>query len=54
MIVTDNSLCNIDISKNAAEKNIHEYIVSLFESGIDLVEIDYKSCKYCGLGLYTS
>lgn len=46
MIVIDNSLCNIDISKNAAERNIHEYIVSLFESGIDLAEIDYKSCKF--------
>lgn len=46
MIVTDNSLCNIDFSKKVTEQNIHEYIVSLFESGIDLAEIDYRSYKY--------
>lgn len=46
MIVTDNSLCNIDISEKADEKNIHEYIVSLFESGIDIAEIDFKTYNY--------
>lgn len=46
MIVIDNSLCNIDISEKADEKNIHEYIVSLFESGIDIVEIDFKTYNY--------
>ncbi len=46
MIVTDNSLCNIDFSPRVKENNIHEYIVSLFESGIDLVEIDFKTYNY--------
>ncbi|MDE7281872.1 MAG: hypothetical protein K2N36_09070, partial [Ruminiclostridium sp.] len=46
MIVTDNSLCNIDFSPKVREQNIHEYIVSLFESGIDLVEIDFKTYRY--------
>lgn len=46
MIVIDNSLCNIDISPRATEQNVHEYVVSLFESGIDIVEIDYKTYQY--------
>lgn len=46
MIVIDNSLCNIDISEKANEKNIHEYIVSLFESGIDIAEIDFRTYNY--------
>lgn len=46
MIVIDNSLCNIDISPRATEQNIHEYVVSLFESGIDIAEIDYKTYHY--------
>lgn len=46
MIVIDNSLCNIDISKKATEQNIHEYIVALFESGNDLAEIDFKTINF--------
>ena len=46
MIVIDNSLCNIDISSKAKEQNVHEYIVSLFESGIDIAEIDFKTYNY--------
>ena len=46
MIVTDNSLCNIDFSPKVTEQNVHEYIISLFESGIDLVEIDFRTYKF--------
>lgn len=46
MIIIDNSLCNTDISKRASEQNIHEYLVSLFESGIDIAEIDINTLKY--------
>ena len=46
MKIIDNSLCNIDFSKNANSKNIRDYIVSLFDSSVDYIEIDSSSLKF--------
>lgn len=46
MIICDNSLCNMDISKKATKKAVHDYILALFESGIDMVEIDSKAIRF--------
>ena len=46
MKIIDNSLCNIDFSKNANSKNIRDYIVSLFDSSVDYIEIDNSSLKF--------
>lgn len=46
MIICDNSLCNMDISEKATAKAVQDYILSLFESGIDIVEIDSKSIRF--------
>lgn len=46
MKIIDNSLCNMDFSKNANSKNVKEYIVSLFNSSVDYVEIDSNSLKF--------
>ena len=46
MKIIDNSLCNIDFSKNANSKNVREYIVSLFDSDVDYIEIDSSSLKF--------
>lgn len=46
MIICDNSLCNMDISKKATKKAVQDYILALFESGIDMVEIDSKSTRF--------
>lgn len=46
MIICDNSLCNMDFSEKATTKAVQDYILSLFESGIDIVEIDGKSIRY--------
>ncbi len=36
----------MDFSDKATAKNVQDYILSLFESGIDSVEIDYKSVQF--------
>lgn len=46
MKIIDNSLCNIDFSKNANSKNVRDYIVSLFDSSVDYVEIDSSSLRF--------
>lgn len=46
MIICDNSLCNMDISEKATRKAVQDYILALFESGIDIVEIDNKSIRF--------
>lgn len=46
MKIVDNSLCNIDFSRKATENTVQQYIISLFESAVDLVEIDYKSVEF--------
>lgn len=46
MIICDNSLCNMDLSEKATRKAVHDYILSLFESGIDIVEVDSKSLRF--------
>ena len=46
MKIIDNSLCNMDFSKNASSKNVKEYIVSLFNSSVDYIEIDSHSLKF--------
>lgn len=46
MKIIDNSLCNMDFSKNANSKNVRDYIVSLFDSGVDYVEIDNCSLRF--------
>lgn len=46
MKIIDNSLCNIDFSKNANSKNVRDYIVSLFDSSVDYIEIDSSSLRF--------
>ena len=46
MKIIDNSLCNMDFSKNASIKNVREYIVSLFDSSVDYIEIDNSSFRF--------
>lgn len=46
MKIIDNSLCNIDFSKNANSKNVREYIISLFDSNVDFIEIDSSSLRF--------
>ena len=46
MKIIDNSLCNMDFSKNANSKNVRDYIVSLFDSSVDYVEIDSSSLRF--------
>lgn len=46
MIICDNSLCNMDISEKATVKAVQDYILAIFESGIDIVEIDSKSLRF--------
>ena len=46
MKIIDNSLCNMDFSKKVSSKNVKEYIVSLFNSSVDYVEIDNSSLKF--------
>ena len=46
MKIIDNSLCNMDFSKNANSKNVRDYIVSLFDSGVDYIEIDNSSLRF--------
>lgn len=46
MNINDNSLCNIDFSKKATKKSVQDYIIALLESGIDLIEVDYKSVVF--------
>ena len=46
MKIIDNSLCNIDFSKNANSKNVRDYIVSLFDSSVDYIEIDNSSLRF--------
>lgn len=53
MIICDNSLCNIDLSDKITRKSVQDYILALFESGIDLVEIDRKTSCYLS-GVNTS
>lgn len=42
MIINDLSLCNTGFSLKISTKNVHDYIVALFESGVDTVEIDLR------------
>lgn len=46
MKIIDNSLCNIDFSNKANSKNVREYIVSLFDSSVDYIEIDSSSLRF--------
>lgn len=46
MNINDNSLCNIDFSDKVTRKAVQEYILALFESGVDTVELDYKSAHF--------
>lgn len=46
MNINDNSLCNIDFSDRVTKKAVQDYILALFESGIDTVEVDYKSVQF--------
>lgn len=46
MKIIDNSLCNMDFSKNANSKNVRDYIVSLFDSSVDYIEIDSSCLRF--------
>lgn len=46
MRIIDNSLCNIDFAENAVSKNVKEYVATLFQCGIDYIEVDGKAMSY--------
>lgn len=46
MNIIDNSLCNIDFSENATDKQVREYIAALFECGADYIEVDGGVIQY--------